>query len=209
MRILHIVASPRGADSNTLRVSASLLDALTAANPGAEVETLNLFSDELPAVAGDNIESKYSLMARRPLDPSHAESWKAIEATIQQFLAADTIVISTPMWNFNVPYALKYYIDAVVQPGYLFTYNDQGVPVGLVEGKRMICVTSRGGDYSVAHMQPYDFQEPYLRAIFGFVGIRDIQFINAQPMDVSPDLREAAVAAAVASIGTVAETAGV
>ena len=102
------------------------------------------------------------------------------------------------MWNFNIPYALKYYIDAIVQPGYLFRYNEQGVPVGLCRGKRMVCVTTRGGDYTAGSpMQPYDVQEPYLRAIFGFVGIADIQFIHANLMDVNPELREAAISAGI------------
>jgi FMN-dependent NADH-azoreductase len=93
---------------------------------------------------------------------------------------------------------LKYYIDSIIQPGYLFKYTDQGQPVGLVCGKKMICVTSRGGDYSKkSPFHAYDFQEPYLRAIFGFVGITDMYFINAQPMDITPQLRESAIAAAI------------
>jgi FMN-dependent NADH-azoreductase len=74
------------------------------------------------------------------------------------------VLISSPMWNFHVPYALKYHIDTIVQPGYLFTY-ESGIPVGLCGGKKIVCVTSRGGDYSTGPMHSYDFQEPYLRAI--------------------------------------------
>ena len=60
------------------------------------------------------------------------------------------------MWNFGIPYALKYYIDAIVQPGYLFRYLPDGRPEGLVLGRKMICVTSRGGDYS-GYMKSFDF----------------------------------------------------
>jgi FMN-dependent NADH-azoreductase len=113
-------------------------------------------------------------------------------------LSADIYLISSPMWNFGISYALKYYIDSIIQPGYLYKYNDQGQPVGLIHGKKMICVTSRGGDYSEkSPFHAYDFQEPYLRAIFGFVGITDMHFINAQPMDITPELREAAIAVAI------------
>ncbi len=95
------------------------------------------------------------------------------------------------MWNFTIPYVLKYYIDCIVQPGYVFRYDEMGRPVPMVHGKKMVCVTSRGGDYSPGSpFHPYDFQEPYLRAIFGFIGITDVDFINAQPMDITPDLRE-------------------
>ncbi|HLD82724.1 MAG TPA: NAD(P)H-dependent oxidoreductase, partial [Candidatus Omnitrophota bacterium] len=100
-------------------------------------------------------------------------------------LSADTYLITTPMWNFSTPYPLKQYIDLIVQPKYLFRYTDKGVE-GLAKNKRMVVISSRGGDYSPqSPFHTYDFQEPYLRAIFGFVGITDIAFINAQPMDAS------------------------
>jgi FMN-dependent NADH-azoreductase len=107
-------------------------------------------------------------------------------------------------------YALKYYIDCIVQPGYLFRYDDRGQVVPLVHGKKLICVTSRGGDYGPASGRgAYDFQEPYLRAIFGLIGVTDIQFISAQPMDVAPDLREAALSAAIATARNLAPRPGV
>ena len=77
------------------------------------------------------------------------------------------------MWNFGVPYALKYYIDAIVQPGYLF-YNERGQPEPLVHGKKMICVTTRAAT-TPRDDASFDFVENYLRTIFGFVGITDIR----------------------------------
>jgi FMN-dependent NADH-azoreductase len=204
MKVLHVIATPRSAAtplehaSNTLRVSNALLEGWRATCPDLSVDTLDLFTGDLPAVAGANIETKYVLMAHRPIDKNHQESWREIEQLIEHFLSADVYLISAPMWNFSIPYALKYYIDSIVQPGYLYKYNEYGQPVPLVHNKKMICVTSRGGDYSKeSPFHSYDFQEPYLRAIFGFVGITDMTFINAQPMDITPALREAAVAAAI------------
>jgi FMN-dependent NADH-azoreductase len=198
MKLLHIAATPRGVRSNTLRISDAFLAYLQDEHADLEISTLDLFAADLPAVAGRNIESKYAIMKGLPIGPQDAESWSSIERLIAQFLAADVYLVSTPMWNFNIPYVLKYYIDAIVQPGYLFRYNEQGVPEGMCRDKRMICVTTRGGDYSAGSLlQPYDVQETYLRAIFGFVGIDDIQFIHAQLMDVNPDLREAAIHAGI------------
>ena len=199
MRLLHIVASARAAGSNTLRVSRAFLDALREAAPEVDVETLDLFEHDLPAVAGVNIDAKYKILIGQPIDKGHVDSWRQVEQLIAQFLAADVHLVSAPMWNFHIPYALKYYIDAIVQPGYLFGYTETGAAVGLCRDKRMVCVSSRGGDYSPdGPMGAYDLQTPYLRAIFGFVGITDIEFVYAQPMDISPDLRETAIAAAVA-----------
>lgn len=198
MKLLHIIATPRGQQSTTMRVATAFLESLHATYVDLSVDTIDLFTGDLPAVAGDNIETKYTLMTSQPIDKRHKESWKQIELLIEHFLSADVYLISSPMWNFSIPYALKYYIDCIIQPGYLYKYNEQGQPVGLVRGKKMICVTSRGGDYSEkSPFHTYDFQEPYLRAIFGFVGITDMHFINAQPMDITPELRESAIAAAI------------
>jgi FMN-dependent NADH-azoreductase len=198
MKLLHIVATPRAHESNTLRVSNAFIESMHAKYADLDVDVVNLFQGDLPAVAGDNIETKYTLMLGQPIDKRHKESWKQIEMLIEHFLSADVYLISTPMWNFGIPYALKYYIDVIVQPGYLFKYNDQGQAVGLVQGRKMVCITSRGGDYSErSPFHAYDFQEPYLRVIFGFVGITELQFINAQPMDVTLDLRQAAVDGAI------------
>ncbi len=190
--LLHVIATPRGLASNTGRLSSALIEELHQHHGGLDVTTIDLFRTDLPAVAGVNIESKYALMTGQPLAENARDSWREIERTIEQFLAADFYVLTVPMWNFGIPYALKYYIDAIVQPGYLFEYDETGVPVGKVHGKRMVCVTSRGGDYSQPPMDAFDHMTPYLRAIFGFVGITDLTFFNAQPMDVDLDLRNTA-----------------
>lgn len=201
MRLLHIIATPRSHESNTIRISNVLIEELYAKFEDLSVKVLDLFKADLPAVAGVNIESKYKLMTGQELDDYHRSSWDAIAASIERFLDADLYVISTPMWNFGIPYALKYYIDAIVQPGYLYRYNELGIPEGLVKGKKMIVVSSRGGDYSEnSPLHSFDFVEPYLRAIFNFVGITDIQFINAQPMDITLAARSAALIKAIAEV---------
>ncbi|MEO7261588.1 MAG: NAD(P)H-dependent oxidoreductase [Jatrophihabitantaceae bacterium] len=206
MKLLHIVATPRAAQSSTLQVANAFLQHLQGARPDLEVCTRDLFAQDLPPVDGQNMDTKYRLMIGRPIDPSHAESWVHIEALIEEFLAADIHLVTAPMWNFSIPYALKYYIDAIVQPRYLFTYNEQGVPVGLVHGKTMVCITSRGGDYSLeSPMHSFDGQESYLRQIFGFVGITDFHCVNAQPMDLSPAVRAAAIESASQAACSVAD----
>jgi FMN-dependent NADH-azoreductase len=205
MKLLHIIATPRDQASNTLRISSVFLDELSSRNEDLQLETLDLFNRDLPSVAGDNIEAKYHLMAGLSIDKEQKESWRQIEHLIEHFLAADLYLITAPMWNFGIPYTLKYYIDAIVQPGYLFRYNEYGQAEGLVTNKKMFCITSRGGDYSPGSpFHAYDFQEPYLRAIFGFVGITDISFINANTMDVTPDLREESIERAIADVKQIA-----
>lgn len=197
MKLLHIIATPRLDGSNTLTITNALLDTLAASREDLEIDTLDLFTADLPALAGQNIEAKYTLLQGGPLKDEHAESWAAIERHIERFLAADAVVITAPMWNFSIPYALKFYIDCIVQPGYLFRFGEGGYPMPLVHGKRMVVVTSAGSDYSEGSpIHALDFHEQYLRAIFGFVGIVDVTFIKGQAMD-APGRREAGLAAAI------------
>lgn len=199
-RLLHIVATPRGLASNTGRVSSALIEALHEHHDDLRITTLDLFSADLPAVAGANIKSKYALMTGQQLDEEARGSWQEIEKTIEGFLDADLYLLTVPMWNFGIPYALKYYIDAIVQPGYLFRYNERGEPEGLVQGKKMVVVTSRGAAYSQPPMDSLDFVESYLRTIFGFVGITDVHFFTVEPMDISPELRRDAFKAAMRDV---------
>jgi len=199
-RLLHIVATPRGLGSNTGRVSSVLLEELHDRYDDLTVTTLDLFSADLPAVAGVNIKSKYALMTGQQLDEEARDSWGEIEKTIEQFLDADLYLLTVPMWNFSIPYALKYYIDAIVQPGYLFRYDEFGQPHGMVQNRRMVCVTSRGADYSQPPLATLDFVEAYLRTIFGFVGLTDLKFFNVQPMDISMEARRAAFRSAITDV---------
>lgn len=183
MKLLHIIATPRGEDSRTLKVTKVFLENFRKKNPNYQVEELDIYKEKLPALTPKMIDGKYILLTGRELTNELKEAWKDIEKTIERFLSADIYLISTPMWNFGIPYRLKHYIDIIIQPKYLFRYTDKGVE-GLAKNKKMVVITSRGGDYSKdSPFHAYDFQEPYLRGIFGFVGITDITFINAQPMD--------------------------
>ncbi|HEX5014820.1 MAG TPA: NAD(P)H-dependent oxidoreductase [Candidatus Limnocylindrales bacterium] len=197
-RLLHVISTPRGLASNTARVSSCLLEALLEEDEDLTVTTLDLFRADLPSVAGKNIESKYRLMTGQAIDESAMDSWHQIERTIEQFLEADVYLLSVPMWNLGIPYVLKYYIDAIVQPGYLFRYLPDGSVEGLAKNKTMLIATSSGGDYSNEYAAGLNFVEPYLRAIFGFVGITDITFFRAQGMDMGVDARKSGQRSAIA-----------
>ena len=190
-KLLHVIATPRGEDSRTLKVSDTFLGKLKDKYPNCVIDTLNLFTDKIPPLTLKAVNGKYVLLGGKDLSGDLKEAWRDIEKSIARFLAADAYLISTPMWNFGIPYVLKHYIDVIVQPKYLFRYTDKG-PEGLAKNKKMVVITSRGGDYSASSpFHAYDHQEPYLRAIFGLAGITDIMFINAQPMDaLGPQVAE-------------------
>ena len=200
-KLLHIIATPRGDDSRTLKVSRVFLEAFSKKNPDCKIDELDVVTANLPSLTLKMIYGKYVLLGGQELTEKLKEAWNPIQRLIERFLSSDGYLISTPMWNFGIPYSLKQYIDLIVQPKYLFRYTDKGIE-GLVKNRKMVVITSRGGDYGTeSPFHAYDFQEPYLRAIFGFIGITDVTFINAQPMDaMGPDaqskkIEEARVAA--------------
>jgi FMN-dependent NADH-azoreductase len=119
---------------------------------------------------------------------------------LDEFLTADVIVIGAPMYNFSIPSSLKAWIDRVMVAGKTFRYTESG-PEGLAGGKKVIVASSRGGFYGDdsgrAHL---DFQEDYLRQVFGFVGITDIEFVRAEGIGMGPDYRAKALIDAHAKI---------
>ncbi len=187
-KLLHIIATPRGNKSRTLSVSGVFLDAFLKANPGWIVDELDLSREILPSLTAKRTEGKYELLHDKELDGDVKDSWQEILSHISRFMLSNAYLISTPMWNFGIPYVLKHYIDVIVQPKYLFKYTSKGVE-GLVKDRRMIIITSSGGDYSLPEFSKADFMAPYLRFVFGFVGITDLKFINAQPMDMGEEMQ--------------------
>lgn len=192
-KLLHIIATPREKESRTLRVSSVFMKAFKEKYPDCAVEELHLYREQLPPLTVKRLDGKYMLLSGKELSPELKEAWREIVTHIERFLRADYYLISAPMWNFSIPYFLKHYIDIIIQPKYLFRYAEKGVE-GLAKNKKMVVITSRGGDYSGAKERQYDLEEPYLSRVFGFVGIRDITFINAQPMDAAgADVQESKI----------------
>lgn len=182
-KLLHIIATPRAMESRTLKVSEAFLYSFRKSYGGCTIDTLDVTTEKLPSLTVKAVSGKYVLLGGGELIGDLKLAWNEIVIQIERFLSADGYLLSVPMWNFSIPYYLKHYIDVIVQPKYLFRYTEKG-PEGLVKNKKMVIITSRGGDYSPeSPFHIYDNQEPYLRAVFGFVGITDITFINTQPMD--------------------------
>lgn len=188
-RLLHIIASPRGEDSRTLQISEVFLEAFLQKFSDWVVDELNLGKEALPSLTMKSVSGKYVLLQGKEIFGSLRETWAEIIQHIERFKTADLFLISTPMWNFSIPYMLKQYIDLIVQPRYLFHYRDDGTVEGLVKNKKMIVISSRGGQYG-GEMKPFDYQDPYLRLIFGFIGFTDIEFFHAEPMDMGKKLQK-------------------
>lgn len=190
--LLHIAATPRGDESRTLKVSRVFLEAFKNKYSKCLIEELNLFDIKLPDLTVQRVDGKYELLSGKEISPKFQVAWDALVEYINQFKRADGYLISAPMWNFGIPYKLKHYFDVIVQPKYLFQYTDKG-PEGLIKNKKMVVITSRGGDYTQPGFKVFDQEEPYLKTVLGFIGLTDVKFIHAQPMDMGADAQKAAL----------------
>ena len=185
MKLLHLDTSALGANSVTRELSAAIVARWQDAVPGLSVDYRDLDTNPLPHLTGD------------VLTGVNAEAKAEGDATMDQFLASDVIVIGAPMYNFGIPSTLKAWIDRIAVAGKTFRYTEKG-PEGLATGKRAIVASGRGGVYGDA--SPADFQEAYLRQVLGFLGVTDVEFVRAEGVAYSPQHRTDAMAAAHAVI---------
>ncbi len=124
---------------------------------------------------------------------------------ISEIREAEVIVIGAPMYNFGMPSSLKAWFDHVLRAGVTFRYTGGG-PEGLVGGKRAIVIESRAGRYSERPAAAMDSQEPHIRNLLGFIGITDVAFVRAEGLAFGPEAASAAIEAATAELGALAET---
>ncbi len=192
--ILVIDSSVSGEASVSRTLVREAVAALSAQGP-VSVVTRDLGADPVPHLTEANVAGVRGTPAT---DPEHTA--RALSDTlIAELRAADTIVIGAPMYNFSVPTTLRSWFDHVLRAGETFTYSEAG-PKGLLDGKRVIVIESRGGLYSEGPAAALDFQEPYLRHLLGFVGLTDVTFVRAEKIGYGPDSRAAAIAAATATL---------
>ena len=184
MKLLHIDASALGDNSVSRQLSAAVVGRFKDSATDLDVAYRDLDANPIPHLRGSSLAQ---------LDATETADAQQV---LEQFLAADVVVIGAPMYNFSIPSTLKAWIDRVAVAGKTFKYTEAG-PVGLAGGKRVIIVSSRGGIYTDS---PADFQEPFLRQVFAFMGINDVEFVRAEGIAYSPKHREEAIAAALANL---------
>ena len=185
MNLLHLDSSALGTHSVTRELGRAFVDTWTRTHPGTTVVHHDLAANPLPHWT--------------PVADASDPAARAGNAMLDEFLAADVVVIGAPMYNFSIPSTLKAWIDRIAVAGKTFRYGANG-PEGLAGGKRVVIVSARGGVYSEGPAQAMDFQEGYLRTVLGFLGITDIDVVRAEGVNLSPENKQRAIAAAHATI---------
>jgi FMN-dependent NADH-azoreductase len=182
--LLHISASPRGADSQSLRLAATFLDTYRTIHPDAEVEEWDLWDGSLPAFGPAAARAKMTVFGGGTPQGEQAAAWEAAKAAFARFDAADRILFSVPMWNTGVPYVLKQFVDVVSQPGLVFGVDAVTGYEGLLagRGKRAAVVyTSAVWGPGLGPEFGTDFQAPFFTGWLNWTGINDVTEIRFHP----------------------------
>lgn len=190
--LLHLDSAITGESSVTRRLSATVVAHFRAHQPGLEVIYRDLAANPLPLFSGDHLRQ---IAAPLPIPAVRVE-----DVVVQEFMAADTIVIGVPMYNYGVPAQLKTWLDHLSKPGVTFAPTPTG-PAGLVQGKRVVIVSARGGRYgSGLPTEAAEHQESHLRAVMKLFGVARIDTIRAEGVKAGPAVAEESVAAAMGDI---------
>jgi FMN-dependent NADH-azoreductase len=200
MTLLRIDSSARR-HSVSKELTSRFVEAWRDKHPDGQIIERNLASTAIPPITDEWVQAAHSDPAN--LTTEQKQALALSEELIAELLQADVIVIGAPMYNFTIPAPLKAWIDQVVRAGKTVLFSATG-PQGLLQGKKVFIVTSRGGAFRPGTpTERFDHQEPYLRHIFSFIGITDVTFIHAENQKPGPQA-EAARAAALAEIGYLA-----
>jgi FMN-dependent NADH-azoreductase len=199
--ILLIKSSSNLASSVSRDLSETFVKDYTAAHPDATVTERDLVASPVPHLGVDLLGGFFG----KPEELTEAQKTALAlsDTLVGEIEAASLIVIGVPMYNFSIPSALKAWIDHVVRAGRTFHYTAEG-PKGLVTGKKAVLFLASGGVYSDGPYKPYDFQETYLRAILGFIGITDVTVVRAEGLALGPESASKAVADARAKTAALA-----
>ncbi|RYJ44216.1 FMN-dependent NADH-azoreductase [Flavobacterium beibuense] len=196
MNILHIITSAKKSDSQSLALGNAIVDEIQNAHPDAIVTTRNLSDERFPHIEQIHLTSFFTPVDQRTPELYEAASYS--EKAVGELLEADIIVIDAPMYNFGIPSTLKAWIDHIVRQGITFTY-EKGYPEGLLLNKKVYLAISSGGVYSEGPAKEFDFTEPYLRTVLGFIGLNDVTAFRAEGTAM-PDLKEMALTNALQAV---------
>jgi FMN-dependent NADH-azoreductase len=178
--LLHINVSPRGNYSISRQLGNAAVQAWKERNPGGRVIERDLAKTPLTFVDLDWIAGAFSPPEQHNED--HKRALALSDELISEVIEADEIILASPMYNFAVPAALKAWVDHVVRAGKTFRYTAGGKPEGLLAGnnKKVLAIVASGGSYAAGSgLSALDHEVPYLRFIFGFMGVTDVRFVQA------------------------------
>lgn len=194
--ILKVTSSARGNASNSNKLVNHIIERLRARHGNINIIERDLVTQKYPHLEESHLAAFFA-----PAEDSSLQTKEAVQHSdeaITEVEQADIIVIGVPLYNFNVPSALKAWIDHIVRAKKTFSYGN-GVPEGLLKGKKVYLAIASGGVYSEGPMKSIDFVEPYLRTVLSFIGLSDITVYRVEGVNV-PGIQETALEKGFASV---------
>ena len=195
-KILHIISSPRGASSFSIKLGNAILEKIQAEYPGSTVTERNLVTQHFPHLEEAHLTSFFT----PPQNRTEADlvAIKHSDEAIQEIMDADIIIIGAPMYNFTIHSSLKAWLDHIVRAGVTFKYSENG-PVGLIENKKVYIAETSGGIYSEGPRKEIDFIAPYLTTVLRMLGLTDVTVFRIEGTSI-PGVQDTAVEKGINSI---------
>nr|WP_249137093.1 NAD(P)H-dependent oxidoreductase [Bradyrhizobium tropiciagri] len=179
--MLHLACSPR-ADSESAAGARVFLDRFREARPDWEIDAMNLWREPLPEFEGYLLEAKYARIGGKSFTNSQHDAFAVAERLALRLSLADRVLISTPMWNFSIPYKLKQWLDVIIQPGLTFRFDPAQGYLPLLKDRPTVVILASGSDFVTGmNRGRIDMATPYLREVLRFIGISDVRFVPIGP----------------------------
>jgi FMN-dependent NADH-azoreductase len=184
------------------QLAGRFVDSVRDANPAATVVLRDVGAEPLPHLTRETVAA----IMGEPATPAELEARRLSDELNAELQQADVIVIASPMYNFGISSTLKSWFDHVARAGVTFRYTENG-PEGLLKGRKTVAILSRAGFYSEGPATAMDGQEPYLRAMLGFIGLDDVTWIRAEKLAFGPEAAAQAIEEAAAALTGIAREA--
>ena len=195
-KLLYVISSPRGEQSESRAIADQFLDAYRRSDPTVEVDALDLWNEPLPVYGGKGVAAKMAVFSGRSPSGDEAAAWGEVQRLFARFDAADEYLFTVPMWNHGLPWVLKHLIDTISQPGMVFGFDPQIGYTGLLTGKRAVVVYTSAVYYDGAPLAfGTDFHRAYFNDWLRWAGIDDVSEVRFQPNLVTSDAEAGRAAA--------------
>lgn len=195
-KILHIISSPRGAASYSIKLGNAIIDKIQLAYADSTVKEVSLVDERFPHLEEVHLNAFFTPASNRT--PENLIALKHSDEAIAEIMDADIIVLGVPLYNFSIPSNLKAWIDHISRAGVTFKYDENG-PEGLIKNKKLYIAFSAGGIYTEGPMASYDTATPYLKSVFGFLGLTDVTVVRVEGTSI-PGIQDNALAKGIDSI---------
>jgi FMN-dependent NADH-azoreductase len=180
-KLLHLACSPR-ADSESAAGARVFLDQFRRVRPDWDIDLMDLWRDHLPEFTGEILDAKYARLNGKAFTDAQRDSFAEAERIAIRLSFADRVLISTPMWNFSIPYKLKQWLDVIIQPGLTFRFDPAQGYLPLLKDRPTLVILASGGDFVTGmNRGRVDMATPYLREALRFVGISNVRFVPLSP----------------------------